>query len=98
MAHYTVVSATAVLPGKVKEAVAALQDLAEHYNENHVGTVEVLRSMDGPNRYHWINRHESEAAAEAANAQWQEDPKFQEFAAKSHELWQDIETHRYEIL
>jgi hypothetical protein len=97
MAQYTIVSATAV-PGKVKEAVAAVQDLAEHYNENHAGTVEVLRSMDGPDRYHWISRHESAAAAEEANAQWQEDRKYQEFASRSHELWQDSETHRYAIL
>jgi len=98
MAHYTVVSATAV-PGKAKEAVAAVKDLAKHYNETQTGTVEFLQSMDGPaNRYHWVNRQESAAAAETAMAQWQEDPKFQELNARSHELWQDLETHRYQIL
>jgi len=98
MAYYTVVSATTI-PGKVKEAVAAVQELAKHYNENYEGTVELLHSMDGPtDLYHWVVRHESLAAAEAAGAKWHEDPKYQAFAATSHELWKDFRAHRYEIL
>ncbi len=87
-------------PGKGEELTQHLMRLAKYINDNHSKRVhiDIMTSMDGPGRVHWVGRCKSYAAFEEVVEIWESDPKRKDFTEAGQGLVSASETHFYRIL
>ena len=93
-----VISVTAH-PDKGGEAVRELGEMAQYISKKYSVPIEVLSSMDGPGRIHWVASHKSLAELEQVLQAWESDPKNKEWNGKFPKLFDPLksETHMYSV-
>jgi hypothetical protein len=87
-------------PGKGEELSQHMIGLAKYFNDNYSKYchIDIMTSMDGPGRVHWVGRCKSYAAFEEAVKAWESDPKRKDFGEAGRGLVSASETHFYRML
>jgi len=99
MEIYQVVS-VAPAEGKGEEALQWLTRLANYFNElySKYVKIEIISSLDGKDRLHWVARIKSYAAFEESTKLTESDPKWKHFFEEARGLFGLTETHFYRIM
>jgi hypothetical protein len=95
---YFSASAT-VVPGKEEEAEVFLQTLVQYTHDQYSVEVQICRRLDGAGgRYIWLEQHDSLAAWEKHDKQWNSDAEGMAKQKEGEGLFTDFETHFWRIL
>jgi len=95
---------TSIVPaeGKGEAAISFLTKVVKYVNGteayNRHGKWELICSLDGPGKLHWVERFKSFAAFEEQQTVWENDPKRKGFEKEGRGLLGAAEEHFFRIL